>query len=203
VGGAFVAGDGGPERVVRIVGAEGRQRMGESGGSRAGEAGKRVHGFVSNQGYGEREWLAKISATLSSGSKLITNIAALITVLGCGTLGGIALALWRRLRRKRRKVAGPAADTATPNNMRSNSGNMRKAATARSAAAKARAEKGLEHMILNGQQITFRGLARVADVSPATLYRHPDIRRQVEELRAQQQKGSAPSKPPSGSQSAE
>src|SRR5260370_23245604 len=44
VGGAFVAGDGGPERVVRIGGAEGRERVGEAGGGGRRGGGGRGHG---------------------------------------------------------------------------------------------------------------------------------------------------------------
>ena len=42
-------------------------------------------------------------------------------------------------------------------------------------------------MLRRGQPITFRGLAQTAGVSLDFLYRHPEMRRRVEQLRAQQQ----------------
>ncbi len=71
--------------------------------------------------------------------------------------------------------------------MRGNPGNLRRAAAAKSAAAQARAETGLRDMIRRGDPITFRGLAQAAGVSLDFLYHTPDIRRRVEQLRAQQQ----------------
>lgn len=70
--------------------------------------------------------------------------------------------------------------------MRGNPGNLRQAAAAKSAAAKARAEDGLTQMSRNGDRITFRGLAATAGVSLDFLYSTPDIRCRVEQLRAQQ-----------------
>jgi hypothetical protein len=70
--------------------------------------------------------------------------------------------------------------------MRGNPGNLRQAAAAKSAAAKARAEDGLTQMSRNGDPITFRSLARTAGVSLDFLYSTPEIRRRVEHLRAQQ-----------------
>lgn len=70
--------------------------------------------------------------------------------------------------------------------MRGNPDNLRQAAARKSAAAQARAEKGLREMIRRGQPITFRGLAQSADVSLDFLYRSTEIRRRVEQLRAQQ-----------------
>jgi hypothetical protein len=70
--------------------------------------------------------------------------------------------------------------------MRGNPDNLRQAAARKSAAAQARAEKGLREMIRSGQPITFRGLAQTADVSLDFLYRCTEIRRRVEQLRSQQ-----------------
>ncbi|MGW3661061.1 DUF6262 family protein [Streptomyces sp. NPDC005151] len=70
--------------------------------------------------------------------------------------------------------------------MRGNPDNLRQAAARKSAAAQARAEKGLREMIRCGQPITFRGLAQTADVSLDFLYRCIEIRQRVEQLRAQQ-----------------
>jgi hypothetical protein len=71
--------------------------------------------------------------------------------------------------------------------MRGNPGNLRRAAAAKSAAAQARAESGLEQMLRRGDPITFRGLAQAAGVSLDFLYRTPGIRSRVEQLRARQQ----------------
>ncbi len=71
--------------------------------------------------------------------------------------------------------------------MRGNPGNLRRAAAAKSTAAKARAEQGLSDLCHRGDPITFRGLAQAASVSLDFLYRTPEIRRRVEQLRAQQQ----------------
>ncbi|MFB7327615.1 DUF6262 family protein [Streptomyces sp. NPDC056190] len=70
--------------------------------------------------------------------------------------------------------------------MRGNPDNLRQAVARKSAAAQARAEKGLQEMIRRGQPITFRGLAQTADVSLDFLYRCTELRRRVEQLRAQQ-----------------
>jgi hypothetical protein len=70
--------------------------------------------------------------------------------------------------------------------MRGNPGNLRRAAAAKSAAAQARAESGLDQMLRRGDPITFRGLAQTAGVSIDFLYRTPEIRSRVEQLRASQ-----------------
>ncbi|MCL7382309.1 DUF6262 family protein [Streptomyces sp. 35G-GA-8] len=70
--------------------------------------------------------------------------------------------------------------------MRGNPDNLRQAAARKSAAAPARAEQGLRELIRRGQPITFRGLAQTADVSLDFLYRCTELRRRVEQLRAQQ-----------------
>jgi hypothetical protein len=82
--------------------------------------------------------------------------------------------------------------------MRGNPGNLRKAAAAKSAAAKARAENGLRQMRRRGDPITFRGLAQTAGVSLDFLYRTPEIRSQVEQLRARQQATPIPRTPAPG-----
>jgi hypothetical protein len=71
--------------------------------------------------------------------------------------------------------------------MRGNPDNLRRAAAAKSAAAQARAENGLRQMRRRGDPITFRGLAQTAGVSLDFLYTTPEIRSQVEQLRARQQ----------------
>lgn len=71
--------------------------------------------------------------------------------------------------------------------MRGNPDNLRQAAARKSEAAKARADDGLREMIRRGQPITFRGLSQTAGVSLDFLYRTTEIRRRVEQLRAQQQ----------------
>lgn len=71
--------------------------------------------------------------------------------------------------------------------MRGNPDNLRRAAAAKSAAARSRAEHGLQEMVRDGQPITFRGLAKTAGVSLDYLYSTVDIRSRVEQLRAQQQ----------------
>ncbi len=80
--------------------------------------------------------------------------------------------------------------------MRGNPGNLRRAAAAKSTAARARAEDGLRQMRRRGDPITFRGLAQTAGVSLDFLYRTTEIRRQVEQLRARQQATPPPRTPP-------
>jgi hypothetical protein len=70
--------------------------------------------------------------------------------------------------------------------VRGNPDNLRQAAARKSAAAQTRAESALREMIRRQQPITFRGLAHTAGVSLDFLYRHPDLRRRVEQLRSQQ-----------------
>jgi hypothetical protein len=71
--------------------------------------------------------------------------------------------------------------------MRGNPDNLRRAAAAKSAATRARAEDGLRQMRRRGDPVTFRGLAQTARVSLDFLYTTPEIRTQVEQLRARQQ----------------
>jgi hypothetical protein len=65
-----------------------------------------------------------------------------------------------------------------------NPANLQKAATARTAAAAARAEAALDGMLRAGQPVTFRGLAAAAPVSLDFLYRNPAIRQRIEQARA-------------------
>ena len=76
--------------------------------------------------------------------------------------------------------------------MRGNPDNLRHAAARKSAAARTRAESALREMIRCQQPITFRGLAHTAGVSLDFLYRHADLRRRVEQLRAQQGQSKRP-----------
>jgi hypothetical protein len=78
--------------------------------------------------------------------------------------------------------------------MRGNPENLRQAAARKSAAAQTRAEQGLREMVRRREPITFRGLSQTAGVSLDFLYRHPEIRHRVEQLRAQQQ--ARPPSPP-------
>lgn len=71
--------------------------------------------------------------------------------------------------------------------MRGNPDNLRQAAARKSAAARTRAEQGLQQMLRTGQPVTFRGLAKTAGVSLDFLYSTTDIRDRIEQLRAQQQ----------------
>ena len=73
-----------------------------------------------------------------------------------------------------------------------NLANLQKAAAARTAAATARAEAALDHMLRTGQPVTFRGLAAAASVSLDFLYRNPAIRCRVEQQRAQPPAPTAP-----------
>jgi hypothetical protein len=68
--------------------------------------------------------------------------------------------------------------------VRGNPDNLRRAAAAKSSAAKARAEQGLREMIRRGDVITFRSLAQTAGVSLDFLYRNDGIRGRVEHQRA-------------------
>lgn len=68
-----------------------------------------------------------------------------------------------------------------------NTGNLRTATTARTAAATARADAGLREMLRTGQPVTFRGLARHAGVSLDFLYSSTTIRQRIQQLRDQQQ----------------
>ena len=71
--------------------------------------------------------------------------------------------------------------------MRGNPENLRQAAASKSAAARTRAEQGLQEMLRQGHPITFRGLAKTGGISLDFLYSTTDIRRRIEQLRTQQQ----------------
>ena len=64
--------------------------------------------------------------------------------------------------------------------------NLKAAAAARTAATAARADAGLREMLRTGQPITFRGLARHADVSLGFLYSTMTLRQRIQQLRGQQ-----------------
>jgi Family of unknown function (DUF6262) len=72
---------------------------------------------------------------------------------------------------------------------------LREAAQARHEATLRRAEATLRAAIRHGTPITFRGFADAAGVSRSWLYRQPQLRRQIEQLR-QQQPSNGPAVPP-------
>jgi len=63
---------------------------------------------------------------------------------------------------------------------------LRQAAAAKRQAAVARAETGIHALIKTGQPITFRAVAGAGNVSVDFLYRHPELRARIEQLRRQQ-----------------
>jgi hypothetical protein len=67
---------------------------------------------------------------------------------------------------------------------------LRQAAAAKRQAAVARAEAGIRTLAKNGQPITFRAVATTGGVSADFLYRHPELRARIEQLRGQQPRGS-------------
>lgn len=69
---------------------------------------------------------------------------------------------------------------------RGNPDNLRKAAQAKQAAALERAERGLRDLIKNGQPITFQAVAAAGGVSKDFLYRTPELRSRISQLRDQQ-----------------
>ena len=75
---------------------------------------------------------------------------------------------------------------------RGNPENLRAAAQCKSQATIKRAETALRTMIKNGEPITFRGVARTASCSIDFLYDNPELRRRIEQLRAQQQRKPSP-----------
>jgi Family of unknown function (DUF6262) len=70
---------------------------------------------------------------------------------------------------------------------RGNPDNLRAAAQRKSQSTTKRAETALRAVIKNGEPITFRGVARTAGCSLDFLYGNQELRRRVEQLRAQQQ----------------
>ncbi len=63
---------------------------------------------------------------------------------------------------------------------------LRQAAQTKSAAATARAEAALRSLVRAKARITFRAVASQAAVSTDFLYRHPELRPRIDELRARQ-----------------
>jgi hypothetical protein len=76
-----------------------------------------------------------------------------------------------------------------------NTRHLRQAARARHESTVARAQQALRQLDRSGQPITFRSVAAAARVSRAWLYRQPDLRNTVEQLRAQQASSTAPRLP--------
>lgn len=81
---------------------------------------------------------------------------------------------------------------------RGNPENLRAAAQRKSQATIRRAETALRTMVKNGEPITFRGVARTAGCSIDFLYGNTELRRRVEQLRAQQQTKPRPPPPAEG-----
>lgn len=60
---------------------------------------------------------------------------------------------------------------------------LRRAAEARHAATLVKANKAIADLANAGRPITFGGLARIAGVSRSWLYRQPELRQRIEQLR--------------------
>ena len=86
-------------------------------------------------------------------------------------------------------VASPAQDSAGERRVQA----LRAAAAARRDAAMKRAEAGLRTLIKDGAEINFRSVARAGSVGLNFLYEHPELRRRIEGLRAQQMAAARPS----------
>lgn len=90
----------------------------------------------------------------------------------------------------RRKPAGaPPAPEAIPTEAPPDAAQRRATAlraAARRADAAQRADAGLRQLIKDGAEINFRSVARAGHVGLNFLYDHPDLRRRIEGLRAQQ-----------------
>jgi Family of unknown function (DUF6262) len=71
---------------------------------------------------------------------------------------------------------------------------LRRAARNKQQAATDRAEAAIRHLVKNREEINFRSVARAGGLSLDFLYAHPDPRRRIESLRAQQ----TPHPPPPG-----
>lgn len=85
-----------------------------------------------------------------------------------------------------------ARDDATPGDRRATA--LRSAARAKHEAALQRAEKGLRRLLKDGDEITFRSVARAGSVSLDFLYAQPDLRRRIEGLRERQEAAGRPSR---------
>ena len=72
---------------------------------------------------------------------------------------------------------------------------LRRAAQAKQQAAATRADAAIRELLRTQQEITFRSVARTGGVSLDFLYAHPDLRRRVESLRAQQTAATSASEP--------
>lgn len=72
--------------------------------------------------------------------------------------------------------------------------NLRKAATAKRAAATARAEKGLREVLRDGAPVTFENIAARGGVSKDFLYRNHELRSRIEQLRRQQTTNPSPAR---------
>jgi len=69
---------------------------------------------------------------------------------------------------------------------------LQQAARAKHQQAVQRAEAGLRRLVKDGQEITFRSVARAAGVSLDFLYADADLRKRIETLRGQQRQGARP-----------
>jgi hypothetical protein len=63
---------------------------------------------------------------------------------------------------------------------------LRQVAAAKHDAAVTRAEAGIRTLTKTGRPITFRAVAATGNVSVDFLYRHPELRARIEQLRGQQ-----------------
>lgn len=61
---------------------------------------------------------------------------------------------------------------------------LRQAAAAKQERAIGNADKAIRHLSINGQDVTFRAVARAGNVSVNFLYNNPELRHRIERLRA-------------------
>jgi len=61
---------------------------------------------------------------------------------------------------------------------------LKKAAAAKQERAVSNADKAIRHLSVNGQDVTFRAVARAGNVSVNFLYNNPELRPRIERLRA-------------------
>jgi len=87
----------------------------------------------------------------------------------------------------------PTVDSTGPGPGERRAQALRAAAAARRDAAMKRAEAGLRTLIKDGAEINFRSVARAGSVGLNFLYEHPELRRRIEGLRAQQVAAARPS----------
>ncbi len=76
---------------------------------------------------------------------------------------------------------------------------LQEAAAEKARESAERVEKALEKMIKQGQIITFKSVAHVANVSTAYLYKQAELRSRIETIRDQQKNSSKPKQPPPAS----